>query len=1123
MKSFEAFIKSCTSYRQGDLKVPRIIKPAMMDLPYHSSVHCINDSVNILYPDERFVKQIVKGGIKYLYNVTTLKNQANIMGRSGLTITALANQIKREIPYLKPCYDVAKVQRNESAIVFYNYSLLTPTVRYNKKITTPYAKWRNLRTTLWDTVNSAINENGAIQIIPFNLPEYMPTYEEFLKIDKSETIPIPRLKVWSSEEMLDMQDFIRFFGRNRKYSNLNLVEQDNLDKVILRFKLINENAIYFSLGLLDSYLKKDATEEDEKNYDEKSNGSIPPINMQRRILQLIRFMINYNQKILEDLDSNDEDSDTVKVDETKATDVPETATDENLEKTETIAERINRLRLEKMAGKSGSNNADYTPQIDLGDVEDLLKQNEETEQELDKLNEEKDIFDLLLKETDDDDEDNKVLHMLDKVTKGKVISESDKDIQLEDNEEDEDVAQGDDLVFNEKTVSKLPTPVDNKTILIETNVPDIEKGVVTSALKLMRKGVITGNEASRLAKLAKSYKTIPSPFNKGETLEEFANIGIEQLSNLKPAEIPNLVTVPNKALLDSVLPNFEKVYIKKYLNKQIAKSILGVQASGVAITDYNVNVVKNASDEYQHITLGVTPPLGKTTNLHIKVPIIREDGTYKSNGSVFRLRNQRADVPIRKIKADEVSLASYYGKLHINRGRRQSMNFDIKLFQAIKKAKNAQPDNGLDISYTNGDVFAIGNNYPRDYSGLSKHLVDLTLDGKYVFVFDQTRLHDLLNEIGIEFTLNEFIVGYNKETRKLIMMRDDGSIYCSGEEQPEFTTIGEYVIGRGEGKLPKDQAFIEIYGASIPIGLVLSYYYGLHNLLGITGISYDITRERKSPSKNTGVIKFADCYLSYDANHKSAPIFNSLSTCAKVLSERLFMELEDQDNYNRLFSLCGFNVGHLNEVAVLQSLFIDPITKDRLEMMGEPTEFKKLLIRAAEMLKTDYYLHSNDFNEQVIRGYERIPGLIYEQIAKSVRGYYARTPTRRSKVGLDNYAVWNSITNDPTIIQTENLNPIHNLKEKESVTFTGSGGRKKDTMTRPTRVFLDTDRGIISDATKDSSDVGIEAVMVASPKIKNFYGFTERFDDKTDNAANLLSTTALLYPYADVDDYNIMF
>lgn len=1119
MKSFEAFVVSCTSYRLGDLKTPRIIKPQMMDLPYHSSVHFINDSVNILYPDEHFVKQIVKGGIKYIYNVTTLKNQANIMGRSNVTITSLSNQIKREISYLKPCNDVVKTQRNESVIIFYNYSLLTPTVRYNRKITTPYAKWRNLRITLWDNVNNAINETGAIQIIPFNLPEYMPSYEEYIKIDKSEIIPIPRLKIWSNEEMLDMQDLIRFFGYNRKYSNLNLVEQGNLDKVILRFKLINENAVYFSLGLLDSYLKKDATKEDEDNYDEKSNGAIPPISMQRRILQLIRYMVSYNQKILEDLESS-EDKETVQIDETKSTDVSMTTSEEELEKKETVADKINRLRLEKMDIKSNKIVND-TPQVDFGDIEDLLKQNEESEQQINKLNKEKDIFDLLLKE-DEEDEDGNILHMLNKATKGKIISENDKDIQLEDEDDEEsNIAQDDELVFNEKTISKLPTPVDSKTIIIDTKVPDIEKGVVTSALKLMRKGVITGNEASRLAKLAKSYKTIPNPFNKNETLEDLANVGIDQLSNLKPAEIPSLITVPNKALLDSVLPNFEKVYIKKYLNRQIAKSILGLQSSGIAITDYNVEVIKNASDEYQHITLAVTPPLGKTTNLHIKVPIIREDGTYKSNGSIFRLRNQRADVPIRKINADEVSLASYYGKLHINRGRRQSINFDIKLYQAIKKAKNSQPSNNLDVSYTNGDVFIIGKNYPRDYSGLSKHFVDLTLDGKYVFVFDQTKLHDLLNEIGINFTLDEFIVGYNKETRQLIMMRDNGSIYCSDGEQPEFSTIGEYILGKGEGKLPKDQAFIEIYGASIPIGLVLSYYYGLHNLLSITGIDYDITRERKSPSKNTGVIKFTDCYLSYDANHKCATIFNSLSACAKVLNERLFMELEDQDNYNRLFSLCGFNIGHLNEVAVLQNLFIDPITKDRLEMMGEPTEFKKLLIRAAEMLKTDYYLHSNDFNEQVIRGYERIPGLIYEQIAKSVRGYYARTQSRRSKVALDNYAVWNSITNDPTIIQTENLNPIHNLKEKESVTFTGTGGRKKDTMTRPTRVFLDTDKGIISDATKDSSDVGIEAIMVASPKIKNFYGFTERFNDKTDNAANLLSTTALLYPYADVDDCNI--
>lgn len=1131
MKSYTSFISGCTSYRPGDFKIPRIIKPAAMDLPYHSSVHFINDSVKILYPSEHYVKTMVKGGSKYLYNVTELKERTNITGRSGLTVVALSNEIKREINYLKPCTDVEKTQRNEMAIVFYNYSLLTPTVRYSKKPNTPYAKWNNLRATLWDSVNNAINLTGANQIVPITIPEYMPGIEDFIKIEKMETIPIQKLKVWSNEEVLDIQDLLRFFGKYKQYSNLSYIEPKNLEKVFLRFNLVDDCAVYFNLSILENYVDRSGEQKNEVKEEDiklESGQKLSSANMQRRFLKYINFLISYNRKVLEELAKKDEDA-TITVDAVKETDVPETSKEEiksketvSAKKTETIAEQINRLRLEKMAGNNTSSKPnDVEADMDVSDLEDLIKQNEEAEKELEEINKNNDVFDFLLDSDDDSNkEDSSVLKLLNKAAKGKTISEADTDIQYEDND-DENVASDDELVFNDKTVANLPTQIDNKTILIDTKVPEVEKGVVNSALALMRKGVITGNEAARLANLAKRYKSIPNPFNKDETLEKLADVGIPQLNELEHDKIPDLITVPNKALLDSALPTFEKTYVKKYLNKQVAKSILSVQNAGVAITDYNVEVVKNASDEYQHITLAITPPLGKPSNLHIKVPIIREDGTYKSNGSVFRLRNQRADVPIRKIKPDEVSLASYYGKLHINRGRRQSINFDIKLYQEIKKAKNGQPDNGLSVNYTNGDVFVMGNSYPRDYSGLSKHLVDLTLDDKYVFVFDQNRLRDLLKDLNVEYPLDEFVVGYNSKTNELIKMREDSSIHCTGDEQPEFNTIGEYILGRGEGKLPKDQAFIEIYGASIPIGLALSYYYGLHNLLSVTGIDYDITRERKSPSKNTGVIKFADCYLSYDANHKSAPIFNSLTSCAKVLSEKLFMELEDKDNYNRIFSLCGFNIGHLNEIAVLQNLFIDPITKDRLRVMGEPTEFNKLLIRAAEMLKTDYCLHSNDFNEQVIRGYERIPGLIYEQIAKSVRAYYAKTPTRRSKIGLDNYAVWNSITNDPTIIQTENLNPIHNLKEKESITFTGTGGRKKDTMTRPTRVFLDTDKGIISDATKDSSDVGIEAVMVASPKIKNFYGFTERFDDKTDNAANLLSTTALLYPYADVDDCSI--
>lgn len=1105
MKSNAAFTKTCVSYRFSDLKIPRIIKASARDMPYTSAIHYVSDSIKIIYPPESFVSQFVKGGVRYLFNVQMLTKRDNVKGRGDVAIGALVSMVKRQANYLKPCIDTVKAHNSENAIIVYNYGLLNPTVKYARKPNTPYCKWNNLRSTLWENVNDAIEKTGAVQIVPFNLPMNMPPYEEYMKLDKDPSIPIIRLKTWSNEEVLDIQDILRFLGRNRQYSNLNRVAPHNYKKVILCFQLINGCAVYYNLGDLDGYIKKDATKEEEENYDEETSGNIPPENMQRRVLKTIQLLINYNIDNLPETPPDDvpvtADANT---DQTKATDAPETAKEQENQKTvETVAERIARMRRERKLANASPDSQPETETSSLSGVVDIDIPEMDT-----KPDESSDVIDFILNKDDDaDHNDDEIIMKLAKAAKGIDIADSDLDIQ-----EDDDVASDDELVFNEDTIAKLPQPKGD-TIFIDTKVNDIEKGVVDSALTLMRKGVITGNEAKRMATLAKSYTKIPNPFKAGETLEDLARLDEQEMSIVEPEKIPDLLTVPNKALLESKLPTFEKQYVSKYLNKHVAKCVLGIQKAGVAVTGYNIETVKNASDEYQHLTITVVSPLGTSSNLHAKIPVIKEDGTYKSNGSIYRLRNQRVDVPIRKIKADEVGLSSYYGKLYVNRGRKQSNNYDIKLYQAIKKAQNNE-DSPVSVKYVNGDVFMVPNHYCRDYSGLSKHIVKLTLDNKYILIFSQEKLHEELDTLDIEYDSGQFVVGYNSETKLPIYMDDHCRMVC-GEEQ--LGTIGDY-IGINEGKLPRDQAYIEIFGTSIPVGLVLSYYYGLHELLNVTGIQYEITTKRIAPTRDTAVIKFVDCYLSYDANHRCAPIFNSLASVAKIIKEKMFMEFEDPNNFNRIFTLCGFSIGHLREIDSLQTLFIDPITEDRLVEMKEPKEFKPLLIRASEMLKDDYYKFSNDFSEQIIRGYERVPGLMYEQIAKAVRSYNTRNPTRRSKIALDNYAVWNSITTDPTIIQVENINPIHNLKEKESITFTGTGGRKKDTMTRPTRVFLDTDKGIISDATKDSSSVGIEAVMVASPKIKDFHGFTERFDDDKDNAANLLSTTALLYPYSDIDD-----
>lgn len=124
----------------------------------------------------------------------------------------------------------------------------------------------------------------------------------------------------------------------------------------------------------------------------------------------------------------------------------------------------------------------------------------------------------------------------------------------------------------------------------------------------------------------------------------------------------------------------------------------------------------------------------------------------------------------------------------------------------------------------------------------------------------------------------------------------------------------------------------------------------------------------------------------------------------------------------------------------------------------------------------------------------------------------------RSKLEINPYEVWKNINDDSTSVLVDDLNPIAILKQEEDVTFTGFGGRNKDTLNQRTREYDSSQIGILSEAVKDSSDVGVSAYMSASPKLSNLRGLTSQEDIDSLDESNIYSTSALLAPVGLQDD-----
>ena len=129
-----------------------------------------------------------------------------------------------------------------------------------------------------------------------------------------------------------------------------------------------------------------------------------------------------------------------------------------------------------------------------------------------------------------------------------------------------------------------------------------------------------------------------------------------------------------------------------------------------------------------------------------------------------------------------------------------------------------------------------------------------------------------------------------------------------------------------------------------------------------------------------------------------------------------------------------------------------------------------------------------EIEEQRLVGYERFAGHIYTELVRSIRQYRNKGKGRKHKLDFNPDAVIINIGKDTSVQQVEEVNPIHQIKDQEELTFGGDGGRSQITMVKRARVQLESYKGIVSEANKDSSNVGYVTYATSDPGVADFRG-----------------------------------
>lgn len=656
---------------------------------------------------------------------------------------------------------------------------------------------------------------------------------------------------------------------------------------------------------------------------------------------------------------------------------------------------------------------------------------------------------------------------------------------------------------------------DNTIPLGEGEAKELDSEIKLLAEDMAESGKISAAEYKRLIKLSSRYEDIDNPFGEGN-IKDLAEKAVSIANKVSNEKMIELDTILDKSMEFSVLKNYDGDYIKNVMQSDIAGAVLSIQNAGIAVTNYKVEKVTDAANSYYSYSIQLTPTLGKPSTVNFQLPVAKEDGTFIANGVKNRLDKQRADMPIRKINSTRVALTSYYGKVFIDRDERTPYNYGRWLGNRLITLTESSEN---DIKITLGDVFNPDVKTPIVYSAMAKRITSLKYKSYYLF-FDYNARANNINESKLSSYESGGMIVCGTKGKSIITIDINNTFYLNDENKS--TVIGD-INALLEGKLgigPINIATVKIFGTNIALGVILSYRYGLTKLLKRLKAKYRIVRKgtRTELTDTEYTVSFKDETLILDKEEIDNSLilagFNQFKT---IIKDYPIGEFDSPNIYLNVLEGRGMGIRHLKEVDLMYQMFIDPITLEILKEIKEPTTVTGLFLRSVELLATDDHPRETDMAYMRIRGYERMPGLVYTEIVKALRSYNGKPKNASSQVEMNPRAIWMATVTDPSLMLVEDLNPINNLKEKERVSYSGLGGRDAQTMVRRTREFHPNDRGIISEATLDSGKAGATTYLTSDPNFVNMRGVTRRAS-KDDGYAKQVSTTAALLPCADRED-----
>lgn len=1047
------------------------------ELPAMAMVHYISPSPTNPWPSEDllFYRNNPKP-LRITHHTTLVENKGNPRLQPG-DVNVLIREFRSQNPRFRPSMDVESMKRDPRVIVTHNYGLLMTRYKYPRNLFTFHNRWHNIFATLFQSIGENV-KTGYHQYIEMSIPQQLPARSILDKsIDGWNT---RNMAIFNSYEMIFLHHLWAWMGERREQSLMHKYIPDMSGvKLVLRE---GDRFTVIDMSLLEEWRKPSVAErrayeerkETEPNLPPLKKGAWAPAELQKVFLRLMMAVSELRNK-----DLPEALGDEATVEETPVQDEQETAPEKAEGDTSVV----------ETPAPSATQDSEITEESAYAGYDE----------ETDRLN--------LLAEIDKD------LEALEVTGQG---DENAPMPELTDDGVDAPAPQS-----AEEPVAPIAAPVaetSQPAFVPEYFPTNNTEAFQTLLVRAAESGAVTAAEYRRLLEASERFNTLPAPLGSEGTMEDFVKVSPELIKIEESPSIPDQPTILDKSMLKSSLLHWNERYSRQVMQRDIAGMVSQLQSAGIMVNNYSVEEVEDITGTHYEYTIQVKPIEGSASTLSMKIPKVDDEGNFRINGVNYRMRMQRGDMPIRKIAPDQVALTSYYGKVFAERSQRRVNDWG----KWIRNAIMARGLNVADTSVTDmvpGSAFDKEAKAPRTFSAIAMGFRAFTLmvDGKpFACNFDMTNMATNRGQPPM------VIMGTDAESKSTLLCGFDENLYILDAAGMREAPAIEALLGLDARKAPVEFAELKVFGKMIPIGVVLGYLLGFETIIRMINPPSMRTvpvGKRASLVEDEWAINFDDkSYVFSRRDRLATMVFGGWREFSETTSRFPTEEFNKKDVYFNLFEEKKLGVRYLRELDLLEQMFVDPITRELLVEMGEPTVFTQLLVRSSEMLCDDKHPDSQDTRYMRIKGYERFAGAVYSELVRSVRIHSGRPGKHRYGIELNPYAVWIGIQQDPAKDQVSEINPIQNLKENEAVTYSGTGGRGSRSMVKSTRIYHKNDMGVISESTVDSSDVAINVFTSADPQFTSLRGTSKEYDFAKQGATPLLSTTALISPGTTKDD-----